>query len=74
MLPNKNTTISALLTVRYVSIGRDGETQQGVIVFENVYARRPLPLGILNGPYDARFGLDGNDLACVFCGPALGSG
>ncbi len=102
MLPNKNTTISALLTVRYISIGHlrmkrildtnpamnfsdvqaearsrfgedfdEGEMQQGAIVFENVYARLPLPRDIFNGPYDVRFGLDGNDLACVFWGSAL---
>jgi hypothetical protein len=102
MLPNKNTTISALLTVRYVAVGRprmkkilaedptmsleearveararfgdgldEGETQQGVIVFENVHARRPLPRDMFSGPYDVRFGADGTDFACVFYGPAL---
>jgi len=69
MLPNKNTTISALLTVRDVSI--EGETQLGVIVFENAYARLPLPRDMLNGPYDVRYGRDGNDLACVFWGSEL---
>jgi hypothetical protein len=102
MLPNKNTTISALLTVRYVAVGRprmkkildehptmtiaearveaqarfgedfvEGETKQGVIVFENIHARLPLPRDMFNGPYDERFGRDGDDIACVFCGPAL---
>jgi hypothetical protein len=102
MLANKNTTISALLTVRHVAVGRprmkkildenpaitvedarveakarfgeafdEGETQRCVIVFENVHARLPLPRDIFNGPYDERFGADGNDLARVFCGAAL---
>ncbi len=68
----KTPRFSALLTVRDVSIDR--ETHLGVIVFivfENAYARLPLPRDIFNGPYDVRFGLDGNDFACVFWGPAL---
>lgn len=47
------------------------ELQQGVIVWENVYARVPLPRDIFNGPYDERYGLDGNDMTRVFCGSAF---
>jgi len=47
------------------------ELQQGVIVWENVYAREPLPRNIFNGPYDERYGLDGNDMTRVFCGSAF---
>lgn len=47
------------------------ELQQGVIVWENVYARVPLPRDIFNGPYDERYGLDGDDIARVFCGLAF---
>lgn len=102
MLPNKNTTISALITLRDVAVGRRRlrqiwnqqpglsipdaieaatgqfgadfdayETQQGVIVWENIYARIPLPRELFNGPFDQRWGLDGNDLAEVSCGSRL---
>lgn len=47
------------------------ELQQGVIVWENVYARVQLPRDIFNGPYDERYGLDGNDMTRVFCGSAF---
>lgn len=102
MLPNKNTTINALVTVRDIAVGRPRmnkiwqeqrtlsyeetvavgiarfgetfdpfETQRGVIVWENIYARRPLPRDVFNGPYDQRFGLDENDIACIFFGRGL---
>jgi hypothetical protein len=41
------------------------------IVWENVYARVPLPRDIFNGPYDERYGLDGNDMTRVFCGSSF---
>ncbi|HLW83397.1 MAG TPA: hypothetical protein VKS20_15265 [Candidatus Acidoferrales bacterium] len=47
------------------------ELQQGVIVWENVYARVPLPRDTFNGPYDERYGLDGNDMTRVFYGSAF---
>lgn len=102
MLPDKNTTISALITVRYVPVGRarmgkiwkefptlsmdqaiaeakarygesfdSGEERRGLMVWENAFARLPLTREIFNGPYDLRFGLDGNDLACVYFGTGL---
>ncbi|MFZ0523941.1 MAG: hypothetical protein WAL95_23150 [Candidatus Acidiferrales bacterium] len=99
--PNRNTRISALVTLRRIAVGKrrlrrirqdnPGMTfadahnlasasfgadyfevlQQGVIVWENVYARVPLPRDVFNGPYDERYGLDGNDMTRVFCGSAF---
>lgn len=99
--PNRNTRISALITLRRIAVGKRRlrrirqdnpgmafddahnlagdrfgadyfeELQQGVIVWENVYARVPLPRDIFNGPYDERYGLDGNDMTRVFCGSAF---
>lgn len=102
MLANKNTTISALVTLRYIAVGRlrirkiwqeqprlstddvlvaarerfgesfdCDEKKQGVIVWENAHARIPLSRSLFTGPFDSRYGLDGNDLANVFCGPQL---
>lgn len=100
-LPNKNTTISALITLRQVAVGKKrlrkirddnpgiafdqafamavdrfgkdffDQFQQGVIVWENIHARLPLPRDMFDGPFDERWGLDGSDLACVFCGSEL---
>lgn len=47
------------------------ELQQGVIVWENVYAQMPLPRDVFNGPYDERHGRDGDDVTRVFCGSAF---
>jgi len=47
------------------------DLQQGVIVWENVYARKPLPRELFNGPYDERYGLDGGDITRIFCGSAF---
>lgn len=99
--PNRNTRISALVTLRRIAVGRRrvsrvrqdnpgmsfggadilaaerfgadylGELQQGVIVWENAYARVPLPRNVFNGPYDERYGLDGDDVTRVFCGSAF---
>lgn len=102
MQPERNTTISALISLRRVAVGKlrlrrirqenpqlsfddaltvaserfgcdydFGELQQGVIVWENAYARKPLPRDMFNGPFDERWGLDGADIACVFYGPQL---
>jgi hypothetical protein len=100
-LPDKNTTISALISLRQVAVGRRrlrkirhenpdlcfddafaiaverfghdffDEFQQGVIVWENIHARLPLPKDLFDGPFDERWGLDGGDLACIFCGSEL---
>lgn len=48
-----------------------GELQQGVIVWENVYSKVKLPRESFNGPYDERYGLDGDDVTRVFCGSAF---
>jgi hypothetical protein len=102
MQPDRNRTISALITLRLVEIGRlrlrkirkensglnfddalraavecygpdfdFNELQQGVIVWENAHARRPLPRDMFNGPLDERWGLDGTDIACVFYGSQM---
>lgn len=101
MQPDKNQTISALISLRRIAVGKlllrkirseipelrfdeaytllgerlgpdfFNEYRQGVIVWENVYARLPLPRDIFNGPFDERFGLDGTDIARVFCGSEL---
>jgi len=102
MLANKNTTISALVTLRYIAVGRlrvrkiwqeqpglstddvlevarerfgkdydFDEKKQGVIVWENVHARIPLSRSLFTGPFDARYGLDGSDLASIFYGSEL---
>jgi hypothetical protein len=101
MQPNKNTTISALVTLRRIGVGQRrlrrirqdnpslsfeeglnvaaerfgpdffGELQQGVIVWENAYARIPLSRELFRGPYDERYGLDGSDITRVFCGSAF---
>jgi hypothetical protein len=101
MLPDKNTTISALVSLRRVAVGKRrlrrirqenpdlgfndavaiaterfgadffDEMQEGVIVWENVHARLPLPKALFNGPFDERWGLDGTDMACIFCGSEL---
>jgi len=100
-LPDKNTTISALISLRQVAVGKQrlrkireenpgvhfddafamaverfgpdffDEFQQGVIVWENVHARLPLPRNLFDGPFDERWGLDGGGLACIFCGLEL---
>lgn len=47
------------------------EEQQGVIVWENAYARIPLSRELFTGPFDERWGLDGTDLASIYCGERL---
>ena len=47
------------------------ELRQGVIVWENVYARVPLSRDLFNGPWDERYGLDGDDITRIFCGSAF---
>jgi hypothetical protein len=101
MHPDKNTTISALITLRHISIGRlrirqiwderphlnindavaaaserfEGfdpeELQQGVIVWENAFARIPLSRNLFTGPFDLRWGIEGADQTIVFSGSGL---
>jgi Nuclease-related domain len=99
---NKNTTISAVLTLRRLAFGRKMLVKSmrkhahmemseaievaknqygpefdptsmpfGVIVWENAYARDPLSRDLFNGPFDERWGRDGNDITNVFSGPGL---
>jgi len=100
-LADKNTTISALISLRRVAVGKRrlrkireenptlhfddafamaverfgpdffDDFQQGVIVWENVHARLPLPRNLFDGPFDERWGLDHGDLACIFFGTEL---
>ena len=48
-----------------------GEKQLGVIVWENVVARIPLSRELFTGPYDERWGVDGNHQGMVFRGEKL---
>jgi hypothetical protein len=47
------------------------ELKQGVIVWENAFARAPLPRNTFNGPYDERYGHDGSHMTRIFCGSAF---
>jgi hypothetical protein len=47
------------------------ETVLRVIVYENPYARIPLPRNIFVGPLDERFGPDGDNIKRVFAGVRL---
>jgi hypothetical protein len=96
----QNTTISALITLRHVAVGRARlqahvrelkkhqtvtiedwfnvkgnfdrtERQLGVIVWENPVARIPLSRELFCGPYDERYGLDGDCLTRVFAGAQI---
>jgi hypothetical protein len=100
-LPDKNTTISALISLRRVAVGKRrlrkireenpglsfddsysialecfgpdffDDYQQGVIVWENIHARLPLPSDLFDGPFDERWGLNHGEIACIFCGTEL---
>jgi hypothetical protein len=97
----QNTTISSLITLRYVAVGRElyrmmirerpnlsieetleataerfpdfdlEEKQLGVIVWENAVARMPLPRHLFTGPYDERWGVEGDSQQIVFRGNKL---
>ena len=60
----QNQTISALITLRMVEKAR----QIGVIVWENYLATKPFPRDIFCGPYDQRWGRDGDLIKRVFVG------
>lgn len=63
----QNQTISALITLR--QIGRNKGL--GVIVWENDFARIRFPREIFRGPYDSRWGREGDRVKRVFAGDAL---
>ena len=97
----QNTTISAVVTLRYVAVGMEiyrrfmkkhpdrsidemlalieeqyprfalDERRLGVIVWENAFARIPLSRELFQGPFDERWGVDGNEQGVVFCGTKL---
>jgi hypothetical protein len=96
----QNTTINALVTLRYVGVGQERfgahmrelakqhpvpiedwftvevdfdrtERQLGVIVWENPFARIPLPRHIFCGSYDERYGPEGDSLTRVFAGEGI---
>lgn len=48
-----------------------GEKQLGVIVWESAVARIPLSRELFTGPYDERWGVDGNYQSVVFRGQRL---
>jgi hypothetical protein len=62
----QNQTISAIITLRHV---REGVL--GVIVWENYFARVPFPRTMFCGPYDERWGKDGDHLKRLFIGEGL---
>lgn len=62
----QNQTISALITLRHVR-----KDVLGVIVWENYLARMPFPRTMFCGPYDERWGRDGDQLKMVFLGKSL---
>lgn len=104
-LEPQKTTISALITLRDVEVGRRRldvfldkllmkkpdmipaeafaktnspdvdfdkyERQLGVIVWENAFARIPFPRHFFCGPYDERWGQEGNELKRIFVGSEI---
>lgn len=65
----QNTTISAVITLRHIQSRL--ERQLGVVVWENPFARIPLPKNILCGPYDERWSVDDGHLYRVYTGEGL---
>jgi len=47
------------------------ETALRVVVYENPYARIPLPRDILRGPYDERFGPERESVLRLFAGAEI---
>lgn len=47
------------------------EKQLGVIVWENAFARMPFPRNLFCGPYDERWGQEGNELKRIFVGSGI---
>jgi hypothetical protein len=97
----QNTTISALVSLRYIAVGTRRvkaifsefphlsvdeaiefaaqrfphfdveERHLGVIVWENAVARIPLSRELFTGPYDERWGVEGDNQMVVFQGETL---
>ncbi len=83
----QNTTISALITLRNLQVGRIrrevlddltggeesniDEMQPSVIVWENAFARVPFPRNLFTGPYDERWGLNDGFVTRVFVGNSI---
>jgi hypothetical protein len=42
-----------------------------VVVYENPYARVPLPRNIFDGPFDERWGPDGDAIGLIYAGPEI---
>jgi hypothetical protein len=57
-----NTTISALITLRYVRPEGASTSVVCVIVWENRFARHPLPRSMFNGPLDVRYWIENNQV------------
>ena len=67
-----NTTISAIISLRRISCSRRLELQPGVIVWENVYAKKPLSRHWFAGRYDARYARVNNYQLLVYAGLEMG--
>ena len=83
----QNTTISALITLRNLQVGRIRhellrdfardeeidleEMQPSVIVWENAFARIPFPRTLFTGPYDQHWGVHDNGVNRVFVGTKI---
>lgn len=61
----QNTTISALLILRELN------NRTALIVYENLYAKNPLPREILCGDFDIRFGFDGSVIKKIYTGRGI---
>lgn len=60
----------AVATERFLGFDAD-ETRLGVIVWENAVARTPLPRDFFNGPFDERWGVEGDQQTITFRGEGL---
>lgn len=67
----QNTTISAIITLRHTSRTKSGKTGLGFIVWENPVARIQFPRSLFCGRFDKRYGLEGDNISCVFVGDGL---
>lgn len=65
----QNQTISAIITLRYIYVGE--QMHLGVIVWENDFARRQFPRDVFCGPYDERWGRDGDLITRIFAGEGV---
>jgi len=65
----QNQTFSALITLRYVYGGQ--QKHLGVIVWENDFARIEFPHDMFCGPYDERWGQNGDVITRIFAGEGV---